>query len=101
LSGAQKSQHLIAQVKGEPELQLQSTAITDADDFEAWNLLNEGYQDKIDLVNATLKRLFALQTIHRESAAAMRRFLDTTVECVRYFEVMERPVDTWGGCNHC
>jgi hypothetical protein len=47
-------------------------------------------------VNATLKRLFALQPLQGESATGMKRFVDTAVECVRCLEVMERPVDQWG-----
>jgi hypothetical protein len=87
---------LKAQVKDEPVLLLKSIAATYANYIEAEKLLNERYQHKRDLLNATLKRLFALQPLKGESATAMRRFVDTAVECVRCLEVIERPVDQWG-----
>jgi hypothetical protein len=65
LGSSQGLQCLKAQVKGEPALLLQSIAIIDANYVEAWKLLTEQYQDRRELVNATLKWLFALNQYNK------------------------------------
>jgi hypothetical protein len=77
------NKYLKAGVKGEHTLLLQSIAVTFANYNEALNLLNERYHDKRELVNATRKQLFVLQSLKRQSATAMRRFIHRFGECVR------------------
>jgi hypothetical protein len=50
-------------------------------------------------VYASLIWLFALSRY--KSALSLKRFLNTTVECIHYCEVMERHVENWNDILVC
>ena len=95
LTNAQKFQYLKLSLSGEVAQLLQNIPITDSNYTEAWEVLNQRYQNKRELVNSTLKRLFKQQPIANESPSALRRLLDNTNECVRSLKVLGEPVEHW------
>lgn len=95
LSGAEKLQYLKLALRGEPAQLIQSFAITDLNYQEAWNLLNERYQNTREIVNAHIDRMLSQVTLHQESATGLRKLADTTTECRRSLELLEVPVKEW------
>lgn len=95
LTGAQKLQYLKASVKGDAAILLQSVSITNDNYEQAWELLNNRYQNRREIVTATLKRLVNHPAMRSESPAELRKLVDTTMECIRSLKVMKVPVEHW------
>ena len=95
LGGAQKLQYLVASLKGEAAALVKSLPITDDNYKVAWKIVDERYDNKQEIVASVLNRLFDQPVITIESATALRRLLDTTLECRRSLEVLQRPVQHW------
>ena len=95
LTGAQKLQYLKASVKGDAALLLQSVSITNDNYEQAWDLLNNRYQNRREIVTSTLKRLVNHPPMRNESPAELRKLVDNTMECIRSLKVMKVPVEQW------
>ena len=95
LTGAQKLQYLKASVKGDAAILLQSVSITNDNYEQAWDLLNNRYQNRREIVTSTLKRLVNHPAMRSESPAELRKLVDNTMECIRSLKVMKVPVDQW------
>ena len=95
LTGAQKLQYLKASVKGDAALLLQSVSITNDNYEQAWDLLNNRYQNRREIVTSTLKRLVNNPPMRSDSPLELRKLVDTTMECIRSLKVMKVPVEHW------
>lgn len=95
LTGAQKLQYLKASVKGDAAILLQAVSITNDNYEQAWELLNNRYQNRREIVTATLKRLVNHPAMRSESPTELRKLVDTTMECIRSLKVMKVPVEHW------
>lgn len=95
LTGAQKLQYLKASVKGDAALLLQSVSITNDNYEQAWELLNNRYQNRREIVTSTLKRLVNNPPMRSDSPLELRKLVDTTMECIRSLKVMKVPVEHW------
>ncbi|KAJ8870948.1 hypothetical protein PR048_027250 [Dryococelus australis] len=94
LTGAQKLQYLKGSLQGEAATLLKSVPITSANYPEAWGILTTRYQNKRELVDTTLKRLFSQPVVQQESVVMLRCLLDV-VECTRLLEVLGQLVEHW------
>lgn len=95
LTGAQKLQYLKASVKGEAALLLQSVSITNDNYEQAWDLLNNRFQNRREIVTSTLKRLVNHPAMYSDSPIELRKLVDNTMECIRSLKVMKVPVEHW------
>jgi Protein of unknown function (DUF1759). len=95
LTGAQKLQYLKASVKGTAALLLQSVSITNDNYEQAWDLLNDRYQNRREIVTSTLKRLVNHPPMRSDSPLELRKLVDNTMECIRSLKVMKVPVEHW------
>lgn len=95
LTGAQKLQYLKASVKGDAAILLQSVSITNDNYEQAWDLLNNRYQNRREIVTSTLKRLVNHPAMRSESPVELRKLVDNTMECIRSLKVMKVPVEQW------
>lgn len=63
--------------------------------MEAWDILAKRYHSTREIVDAQIKRLFSLPKVHQESAATLRKLIDSTTECIRGLKVLKEPVQHW------
>ncbi|KAJ8893932.1 hypothetical protein PR048_006533 [Dryococelus australis] len=64
-------------------------------DVASEDKLTTRYQNKRELVDRTLKRLFSQPVVQQESVVMLRRLLDSVVECNRLLKVLGQPVEHW------
>ena len=95
ISNAQKLQYLKSSVKGDAAKLIQAFQVTDENYTQAWELLRDRYNNKRDIVQSILLRMFNQRFLTKESAKDLQTLADTTSECVRSLSVLERPTDTW------
>lgn len=95
ISGAQKLQYLKGCVKGDALNLIKSFTVTDTHFPEAWSLLVDRYDNKREITQSLIKRLFNQPHLKVESASQLQQMLDVTMESIRSLRVMGRPVDEW------
>ncbi|KAJ8879676.1 hypothetical protein PR048_020284 [Dryococelus australis] len=95
LTGAQKLHYLKGSIQGKAATLLKSVPITSVNYTEACGILTTQYQNKRELVDTTLKRLFSRPVVQQESVVMLRRLLDSVVECTRLLKVLGQPVEHW------
>ncbi|CAL8136776.1 unnamed protein product [Orchesella dallaii] len=95
LSEAQKLQYLKAAVKDEPAALIRSLQVTNANYQQAWDTLNQRYDNKKEIINSLLMRLFESTPLNHESAVDLQKLSDNTNECVRALKVQGCPVEHW------
>jgi len=95
LTAAQKMQYLKTSLKGEAACLIQSMKVTEDNYAEAWRTITARYENKREIVQSHLKKLFQQPIIHQESATKLKQLVDTTNECVRALKVLGVPVQEW------
>jgi hypothetical protein len=95
LRDSQKLQYLKSCVKGDAANLIKSFTVTDAHFQEAWDLLKERYDNKREIVNSLISRIFKQANINQESATSIQRILDVTTESLRSLKVLGRPTEEW------
>ncbi|XP_021963617.1 uncharacterized protein LOC110859062 [Folsomia candida] len=95
LSGAQKLQYFKVCVKGDAFNLIKSFSITDSHFREAWSLLVDRYDNKREITQALVNRIFSQPHLKQESASSLQQLLDVTMESMRSLRVLGRPVDEW------
>ena len=95
MTGAQKLQYLKSFLATEPLSAIQSIPITDANYSIAWKVLCDRYDDSKLITTSYLKTLFSQPYMKEESASALRKLWDTTIECERNLKELGWPTDKW------
>ena len=96
MTAAQKMQYLKSLLGPEPLSAIQSIPITDANYPVALKVLLDRYDDNKLLTTSYLKNLFSQPYMKEESASALRKLWDTTIECERNLKALGWPTEHWG-----
>ena len=95
MTNAQKLQYLKSLLAPEPMSAIQSIPITDANYSVALKVLCDRYDDNKLLTTSYLKTLFSQPYMKEESASALRKLWDTSIECERNLKALGWPTDHW------
>ncbi|XP_075990254.1 uncharacterized protein LOC142985897 [Anticarsia gemmatalis] len=95
LSDIEKIHYLKTSVTGEAALLLKHIQPTSANYIQAWESLTHRYNNKRIIVNALLKRLFALKKCSHQSAVQLKVLLDTTSEIINSLKNLNVNTDSW------
>lgn len=95
LSMAQKLYYLKQCVEGDAEKLISPYEISDANYLKAWNALKARYDNKRKIANSTLKSLFGLSKMEKESGPAIRAQLDTFLDAVYQLHSLGMPTHHW------
>ncbi|XP_075990232.1 uncharacterized protein LOC142985872 [Anticarsia gemmatalis] len=95
LSDIEKFHYLKTSVTGEAASLLKHIQPTSANYIQAWESLTHRYNNKRIIVNALLKRLFALKKCSHQSAVQLKVLLDTTSEIINSLKNLNVNTDSW------
>ncbi|XP_067215691.1 uncharacterized protein [Linepithema humile] len=95
LSTIQKMQYLKAALKGEAADVISSLELSADNYVEAWDMLNERYDNQRVIVQKHIKAIFDLPVLVREGHAELRQLLDTSLKHLRALKVLKRSTDKW------
>ena len=93
LTNSEKLNYLKACVKGDAAKLINSITITDSDYTIAMDLLIERYENKRSIVQAHLQKNWGQRNMRLESAAGLRKILETTNEHLPAFRELGQPVN--------
>lgn len=95
LTGSQKLHYLKSFLEDDAAQLVRSYQVTDANFDVAWEALDNRYNNKRLLISAQFKKLFGQVASTSESAASIRKLMDTTTECVRALNALDLPTEHW------
>lgn len=95
LSDVQRLHYLKSNLLGEAESMLRHVSIDAANYRDAFESLQNRYENKRMIVTTQLKQLMALQPVIDENTTTIKRLLVGTVEVIQALKNLERPVDKW------
>lgn len=95
LSDVEKLHYLKSSIAGEAASLLKHIQVTGANYMQAWETLNHRYNNKRLIVNALLKRLFALKKCNTQSAQQLKTLLDTTTEIINSLNNLKVSTNSW------
>lgn len=90
-----KLQYLKTSVVGEAAQLLKGIAVNAANYAGAWELLVKRYGNTRVLLAAHLNQVLSCVCSNRESAAELKRLIDTFDESIRSLDALKRPVKQW------
>ncbi|KAJ8930291.1 hypothetical protein NQ314_016910 [Rhamnusium bicolor] len=64
-------------------------------DFEAWNLLNERYNNKEFIINSHIQALFELPHMFKDSCSSLRNLISEVKQHLRSLQCLGLPVNSW------
>ena len=94
-SGAQKLSVLKSSLGDDASRLISNLQITDSNYSEAMKLLQQRYDNKREIINSHIKRLYTLPVLREENAANLRKVIDCVRESVQALKVLGQPVDNW------
>ncbi len=83
----------LVSIKVKRYLEHKGFPITDANFLEAWNLLKDLYDNNRDILFALLKKVIYQSPVSKKCPKAIRKFIDTSLECVRSLSVLGQDTD--------
>jgi len=92
LSDIEKFQYLVS---GDAAKIIESIELTGRNYATAWELLQQRYDDPRSLKKKHIQCLFAMPTVAKESAKALRNLMDYASRHLRMLKVLGLPTDTW------
>lgn len=95
ISNVQKMHYLRACLEGEAENLIRSYNVTDANYEEAWDVLNQRYNQKRIIINAHMDKFLNLSKSVTESADALRHLVNTFTDAVRALKALNEPTNGW------
>ncbi|XP_018406238.1 PREDICTED: uncharacterized protein LOC108782451, partial [Cyphomyrmex costatus] len=95
LSTIQKFHYLRSSLKDKAAEVIKSFDITTENYAEAWQLLNERFDNRRRIVQTHVRAIFEIAPIHKENCTALRGLLDNVLKHFRALKALQRPVDTW------
>ena len=93
ISNSQKLQYLVAALRGDALRVIQSLPIVDANFEIAWDLLNERYSNRRELIFSLIKRVLSIPQLVSESPQQILNMVDTTKEVVRLLKSLNVEVE--------
>lgn len=82
-------------VKDDTAEVIKSFDITTENYTEAWQLLNERFDNKRRIIQTHIKAMFEIAPIHKENCTTLRNLLDNILKHFRVLKALQRPVDDW------
>jgi len=95
LSAIEKFYYLRSSLSDKAAEVIKSFDITTDNYAEAWQLLNERFDNKRRIVQTHIKAMFEVAPIHKENAITLRGLLDNTLKHFRALKALQRPVENW------
>ncbi|CAG7632968.1 unnamed protein product [Allacma fusca] len=95
ISGAQKMQYLVSSLQGEALAMVKAFTVSDENYTEAWELLKRRYHNTRLLVNSVLKKFCDQSSLVEEDGPALRKMIDTSLECTRSLKILMVQVHHW------
>ncbi|XP_011884008.1 PREDICTED: uncharacterized protein LOC105571144 [Vollenhovia emeryi] len=95
LSSIQKFHYLRSSLKDKAAEVVRSFDITTDNYTEAWQLLNERFDNKRRIVQTHIKAIFEIPPINKENCTALRSLIDNVLKHFKALKALQRPVDTW------
>jgi len=95
LSDIEKFQYLISSITGDAAKIIESIELTGRNYATAWELLQQRYDDPRSLKKKHIQCLFAMPSVVKESAKALRDLMDYASRHLRMLKVLGLPTDTW------
>lgn len=95
LSNVQKMHYLRACLEGEAENLIRSYNVTDANYQEAWDVLNQRYNQKRIIINAHMDKFLYLPKATNEFADVLRHLVNTFTDAVRALKALNEPTNGW------
>ncbi|XP_067205332.1 uncharacterized protein [Linepithema humile] len=100
LSAIQKFHYLRSSLKDKTAEVIKSFDITTDNCTEAWQLLNERFDNKRRTVQTHIKAMFEIAPIYKENCTTLRSLLDNILKHFRALKTLQRPVDAWDDMVH-
>lgn len=94
LQPVHKLQYLKSLLKGDAEVLLKHTPITNENYAVAWRTLEDRFDNNRALITIQLRKLFSQQPA-KETAVSIRHLLDNTRECINALELHNVNTATW------
>lgn len=91
LSEVHKFYYLLSAVKGEAAQSLRSIKVSSENYNVAWNLLKKRYENKKLIVQSSLKALFNIEPIRKDSHHALQSLLDDVLKLMQCLKNYEQP----------
>ncbi|KAJ8980871.1 hypothetical protein NQ317_001335, partial [Molorchus minor] len=95
LGDVEKFHFLRSALEGNAKEVIQGLEFSAENYQSAWELLCERFNNPVSLVNNHLKAFFELQAMEKESAADLRRLLDSMVKHLRAIQNFGQSIETW------
>ncbi|XP_070139461.1 uncharacterized protein [Drosophila kikkawai] len=95
LTPVEKLFYLNAKTSGEAHSIVSNSPLTNDGFRSAWENLSERFENKRALVNSQLKKLLNIQSIERESSAALKELQNTIQNCLTSLTLSGLPTDNW------
>lgn len=95
LSSIQKFHYLRSSLKDKAAEVIKSFDITTDNYLEAWQLLNERFDNKRRIIQTHIKAIFEIAPIPKENCTLLRGLLDNVLKHFRALKALQRPVETW------
>lgn len=95
LADVQKMQYLISALKGEAYDVISSLEASAKNYKEAWQMLNERYDDPGFIIGKHVKALFDLPSMSKDNHIILRKLLDTVLKHLQTLKVLKRLTDHW------
>jgi len=95
LSAIEKFYYLRSSLSDKAAEVIKSFDITTDNYAEAWQLLNERFDNKRRIVQTHIKAMFEVAPVHKENAVILRGLLDNTLKHFRALKALQRPVENW------
>ncbi|KAH8323651.1 hypothetical protein KR059_011224, partial [Drosophila kikkawai] len=95
LTPVEKLFYLNAKTSGEAHSIVSNSPLTNDGFRSAWKNLSERFENKRALVNSQLKKLLNIQSIERESSAALKELQNTIQNCLTSLALSGLPTDNW------
>ncbi|XP_018405187.1 PREDICTED: uncharacterized protein LOC108781648 [Cyphomyrmex costatus] len=95
LPDVQKMQYLVSALKDEAYDVISSLEPSAENYREAWQMLNERYDDPSLIISKHVKALFDLPHMSKDNHVVLRKLLDTVVKHIRALKALKRPIEHW------
>ncbi|XP_063892647.1 uncharacterized protein LOC135117387 [Helicoverpa armigera] len=95
LENVQKFHYLRSVLTGNALQVIKSLEFSADNYLVAWGLLENRYNNNRLLVHNHVKAIFSAQSMSKESAAQIRKLIDTMLRNIRALKTLGEPTDTW------
>ncbi|CAG7724806.1 unnamed protein product, partial [Allacma fusca] len=90
-----KMQYLVSSLQEEALAMVKTLTVSDENYAEAWELLKRRYHNTRLLINSVLKKFRDQSSLVREDGPALRKMIDTSLECTKSLKNLIFQVQHW------